>query len=88
MQDHNPIRPGEELNWPKLEVYLRSELPDLKGDFYVAQFHGGHANLTYLLRFGDQELVLRRPPSFQPSLHPRPAPTYSAPIMMSLVVIL
>src|SRR5262249_59953307 len=24
---------------------------------------GGHANLTYLLRFGDQEYVLRRPPS-------------------------
>lgn len=62
MQDHKPIRPGEELNWPKLEAYLRSELPNLEGEFTVAQFHGGHANLTYLLRFGDQELVLRRPP--------------------------
>lgn len=26
------------------------------------QFHGGHANLTYLLSFGGQEFVLRRPP--------------------------
>ena len=28
----------------------------------VGQFHGGHANLTYLLRFGNIEFVLRRPP--------------------------
>jgi len=62
MQDYQPIRPGEELDWPKLEAYLRSALPDLRGDFSVAQFHGGHANLTYLLRFGEEERVLRRPP--------------------------
>ncbi len=28
----------------------------------LEQFPGGHSNLTYLLRFGDTELVLRRPP--------------------------
>ena len=28
----------------------------------MLQFPGGHANLTYLLRFGPRELVLRRPP--------------------------
>jgi len=28
----------------------------------VEQFPGGHSNLTYLLRFGRQEFVLRRPP--------------------------
>ncbi len=28
----------------------------------VRQFPGGHSNLTYLLRFGEQEYVLRRPP--------------------------
>ena len=28
----------------------------------MLQFPGGHANLTYLLRFGSRELVLRRPP--------------------------
>jgi aminoglycoside phosphotransferase (APT) family kinase protein len=28
----------------------------------VRQFPGGHSNLTYLLRFGEAELVLRRPP--------------------------
>src|SRR5437588_860042 len=28
----------------------------------VEQFPGGHSNLTYLLRFGAQEFVMRRPP--------------------------
>ncbi|MEO0734465.1 MAG: phosphotransferase family protein [Bacteroidota bacterium] len=62
MQDYNAIRQGEELDWGALENYLREALPEVKGAFSVAQFHGGHANLTYLIRFGDQELVLRRPP--------------------------
>lgn len=62
MKDYKNIRPGEELDWPKLEVYLRQAMLELEGDFSVAQFHGGHANLTYLIRFGERELVLRRPP--------------------------
>src|SRR5262249_24498644 len=41
-------------------------LPDAEGPLSVAQFHGGKANLTYLLRFGEtesaSEFVLRRPP--------------------------
>ena len=28
----------------------------------MAQFPGGHSNLTYLVRHGDREYVLRRPP--------------------------
>lgn len=57
------IRKGEELDWEKLETYLRSKLPECaKVQMEVSQFHGGHANLTYLLKFGKQEFVLRRPP--------------------------
>ena len=57
------VRKGEELNWKKLETYIRSEIPeDTAGDMEVLQFHGGHANLTYLLKFGEKEFVLRRPP--------------------------
>lgn len=56
------VRQGEELDWQQLEKYLNVELPGLNGDMQVAQFHGGHANLTYLLTFGSQELILRRPP--------------------------
>lgn len=63
MDKAKEIRKGEALDWQKLETYLRSALPDLtKGAMSVAQFHGGHANLTYLLKFGETELVLRRPP--------------------------
>jgi aminoglycoside phosphotransferase (APT) family kinase protein len=35
---------------------------DLAREPAIEQFHGGHSNLTYLLRYGDVELVLRRPP--------------------------
>ena len=57
-----PIRPGEQLDWPALDRYLRQQLPELSGELTVLQFPSGSANLTYLLRFGPQELVLRRPP--------------------------
>ena len=58
----NPIRPGEELPTDRLESYLRQQLPELTGPLTITQFHGGHANLTYQLKFGERELVLRRPP--------------------------
>jgi len=35
---------------------------DLSAEMTVSQFPGGHSNLTYLVRFGDAELVIRRPP--------------------------
>jgi len=57
-----PVRPGEQLDWDALEHHLRAQLPELDGDFQAMQFPNGAANLTYLLRFGTTELVLRRPP--------------------------
>ncbi len=57
-----PVRSGEELNVAALEPYLLKELPDAHGPLVVEQFPGGASNLTYLLRLGDLELVLRRPP--------------------------
>lgn len=56
------IRAGEELNAAALETYLRAALPNLDGPLRIEQFPSGHSNLTYLLRAGDRELVLRRPP--------------------------
>lgn len=58
-----PVRPEAILDFDKLAHFLRGRLPNTKGSLDVMQFAGGHANLTYLLRFGDQEYVLRRPPS-------------------------
>jgi aminoglycoside phosphotransferase (APT) family kinase protein len=57
-----PVRPGEELPIPALERYLHDHLPGVAGPLAVEQFPHGHSNLTYLLRLGDAELVLRRPP--------------------------
>jgi aminoglycoside phosphotransferase (APT) family kinase protein len=58
-----PVRPGEELDWERLSSYLRTSLPDLGDEAYeVLQFPNGSANLTYLVRLGGRELVVRRPP--------------------------
>ena len=57
-----PVRPGEELDWSSLEVYLRAHLPEMQGELSVLQFPNGSANLTYLVRFGDEAVVVRRPP--------------------------
>ena len=55
------VRPEEQLDVTRLEPYLRERL-DVDGTFELRQFGGGHANLTYLVRFGEREFVLRRPP--------------------------
>lgn len=59
------VRGGEALDWNAIEAHLRSVLPEevpTDGPFTVAQFPNGAANLTYLIAFGEDELVLRRPP--------------------------
>ncbi len=56
------VRSGEALDLDRLAPYLQAAL-DLPGaPVSVEQFPGGHSNLTYLVRIGDRELVLRRPP--------------------------
>jgi len=57
-----PPRKGEELDEKRIEAYLKENIPGLEGDLVIEQFPSGHSNLTYLLRVGDTELVLRRPP--------------------------
>jgi aminoglycoside phosphotransferase (APT) family kinase protein len=63
------VRESEQLDWESLANYLRERLPGVVGEEFdaaspltIEQFNGGHSNLTYLLRFGKRELVLRRPP--------------------------
>jgi len=57
-----PPREGEELDTATLEPFLRERVEAGEGPLVVEQFPSGHSNLTYLLRLGDRELVLRRPP--------------------------
>ncbi len=56
------VRAGEELDLVALERYLASSVAGASGPVTVEQFPSGHSNLTYLVRAGDLELVLRRPP--------------------------
>ncbi len=65
-----PIRDDEDFDHQRLADYLRGAVPGSEGTLTIRQFGGGHANLTYLLRYGGddaagapaQEYVLRRPP--------------------------
>jgi aminoglycoside phosphotransferase (APT) family kinase protein len=61
-RDTTAIRPGEDLPVRLLAEYLRTRLPEWEDPLEVEQFPGGHSNLTYLLRAGRLEFVLRRPP--------------------------
>ena len=56
------VRAGEELDEKKLRAFLFEHLPEFDGPLVIEQFPAGFSNLTYLLRIGDRELVLRRPP--------------------------
>ncbi len=67
--DTRPVRESERLDWESLADHLRARLPEVVGASFdaaaplsVGQFPGGHSNLTYLLRFGGREFVMRRPP--------------------------
>ena len=57
-----PVRDGEDLDERALSLYLGDKLSGAKSRLEVSQFGGGHANLTYLIRCGGREYVLRRPP--------------------------
>ena len=58
-----PIRTDEDFDHQRLKEYLAGKLPDSDLALEIVQFPGGHANLTYLLRYGgEREYVLRRPP--------------------------
>lgn len=55
------VRAGEELDIPRLQAFL-GEQCGLSGPVEVRQFPSGFSNLTYSVRVGERELVLRRPP--------------------------
>ncbi|MEK7724943.1 MAG: phosphotransferase family protein, partial [Acidobacteriota bacterium] len=60
MKDTKPIRHGEELNRENLSEFLRGKLGD--GEISIEQFPSGNSNLTYCVKIGEIEYVLRRPP--------------------------
>ena len=54
------IPPRDPVDLDALGAWLAAH--DVVGELEVTQFPGGFSNLTYLVRVGDRELVLRRPP--------------------------
>lgn len=78
ISDSIALRPGEELDLSALDDYLRQHLASSDFDrgtsLKVEQFPGGHSNLTYLVRYGRSEFVLRRPPlgPVAPTAHDMP----------------
>ena len=56
------VRIGEELNVIALELFLNNYFGTTTQKLTIEQFPSGYSNLTYLIRLGVRELVLRRPP--------------------------
>ncbi len=56
------VRGGEELDWQALDRHLRRVIPGLEGPPEISQFAGGNSNLTYRLKYRNEDLVIRRPP--------------------------
>jgi len=62
-KDTIPVRKGEELNLLALEQFLQENIENLpSGPLEILQFSAGHSNLTYQIKKGNWEAVLRRPP--------------------------
>ena len=75
--DSTAVRAGEELNLATLDRYLREHLSKQispNETLELKQFPSGHSNLTYLVRYGNREFVLRRPPvgPVAPTAHDMP----------------
>lgn len=60
--DVAPIRAGEEIDARALGEFLLGKIDGAEAGVTIEQFPGGHSNLTYLIRAGGSEYVLRRPP--------------------------
>jgi len=56
------VRPGEEIDPGAVAAFLKSQIPDLDGPVEISQFPSGFSNLTYEIRAGSRQMVLRRPP--------------------------
>ncbi|MGH8157840.1 MAG: phosphotransferase family protein [Rhodanobacter sp.] len=57
------VRDEDALDLQRVDAFLKKHIAGLAGTPTVAQFPGGASNLTYLISYGDRELVLRRPPA-------------------------
>jgi aminoglycoside phosphotransferase (APT) family kinase protein len=57
------VRDEDRLDAGKIDAFLKQHISDLRGPPAIRQFPGGASNLTYLISYGERELVLRKPPA-------------------------
>jgi aminoglycoside phosphotransferase (APT) family kinase protein len=57
------VRDEDQLDVGKVDAFLKQHVEGLHGEPTISQFPGGASNLTYLISYGERELVLRRPPA-------------------------
>ncbi len=60
--DTQPIRRGENLHAANLKEFLQAHFHGAKDGIEISQFTAGSSNLTYSIKIGGEEFVLRRPP--------------------------
>ncbi|WP_148256816.1 phosphotransferase family protein [Kribbella flavida] len=58
-----PVRDEDAFDVPAVHAWLRERTPVPTNPPDVRQFSGGASNLTYLLRYPERDLILRRPPA-------------------------
>jgi aminoglycoside phosphotransferase (APT) family kinase protein len=56
------VREEDSFDVEAVDAWIRERRPQLTGPPTVRQFSGGASNLTYLLSYPEQDLILRRPP--------------------------
>jgi len=62
MSETCAVRSGEEINKTRLHEFLCNRIDTDACEIRIEQFPAGSSNLTYLVKIGDREYVLRRPP--------------------------
>jgi aminoglycoside phosphotransferase (APT) family kinase protein len=62
LDEPTPVRAGQGFDVAALAAWLRPRVAGLEGEPELLQFGRGYSNLTYLVRFGSRDLVVRRAP--------------------------
>lgn len=62
LDEPEEVRAEERLDLDRLRPFLEAAFPGASGPASALQFRQGHSNLTYLVRLGAHEAVLRRAP--------------------------
>jgi len=57
------VRAGEELDAPRVDAWLKQQVPGLEGSPEITQYAGGASNWTYRLKYPTRDFILRRPPA-------------------------